>query len=101
MYLPDGFYSVGTKKATGFIHVVLNYIGPNDGEGIRLFINGEEEASRPMRKYRQYSIGDGRIVVGRANTSRNMAYASFELDELVYFNTALTLTDIQLLHISV
>ena len=101
VYLPDEFYSVGTKKVTGFINVVLNYIGPNDGEGIRLFVNGEEEASRPTRNDRQYSVGDGRIVVGRVNTNRNMAYSSVELHELVYFNTALTLRDIQLLHISV
>ena len=49
-------------------HVVLNYIGPNNGEGIMIFINGLLVKSDTTRAGGSYQAEDGRIVVGRYNT---------------------------------
>ena len=42
--------------------------------------------------------GDGRIVVGRRYTDRDQQYSSVQVDELIFFNKALTTTDIALLY---
>ena len=82
-------------KLTGWIHLVMNYIGPNNGEGITLYIDGAEVDSDTTKYGPPYSAGDGRIVVGRRSTDRNERYVSVRLDELIYFNAALTDTQVQ------
>ena len=42
-----------------------------------------------------YSPGDGRIVVGRYYTNYDGNYASVHVDELIYFDAALTNDDVQ------
>ena len=43
---------------------------------------------------RSYSAGDGRLVVGRAYTDRDLLHVSAQVDELIFFNKALSTTDI-------
>ena len=45
--------------------------------------------------YSTYQPGDGRIVVGRYYTNKDQRYASVELDDLVFFNSSLTVPDIE------
>ena len=60
-----------------------------------MFINGAEVARDTEKNPRSYSGGDGRIVVGRRYTDQDKNYASVEVDELVYFNAALTNDHVQ------
>ena len=71
------------------------YLGPNNGQGISIYYNGTEEGSATTKAGGPYSAGDGRIVVGRIYTNLDQDYASFEVDELIYFNAALTSDDVQ------
>ena len=71
---------------TGWTHIVMNYIGPNNGEGIRTYYNGTEVGNDPTKTALSRSAGDGRIVVGREYTDRDGAYASVMVDELLFFN---------------
>ena len=100
VYLSDGYFIIGTSKHSGWIHVVLNYIGPSDGEGIRVYYNGMEVANATTKSefHRPISSGDGRIVVGREVTNLDGSYASMEIDELIFFNNALSTTNIKLLY---
>ena len=80
---------------TGWTHIVLNYIGPSDGQGIRVYgmevLNGiTQDAAHPA--------GDGRVVVGRRYTDQDTDYASMQIDELIFFNKALSTRDIKLLY---
>ena len=75
----------------------MNYIGPNDGEGIRIFIDGTEVASDTDKNGGPNSAGDGRIVVGRHSTYKDDWYASMQIDELLFFNQALTEREISAL----
>ena len=93
--LLDKVFQTSHPKLTGWTHVVLNYIGPNDGEGIRLYQNGQEVRSYIARIWLSSSAGDGRIVVGKDYTHSDGNYASVQVDELIYFNTALTDTQVQ------
>ena len=70
--------------------MVLNYIGRHNDEGIRIYYNGREVASDTRLAIKSRSAGDGRIVVGRHYTDRNQDYASVQVDELIFFNQALT-----------
>ena len=74
---------------------MLNYIGPNEGEGIRIYYNGAEVASATTKTVRSYPSGDGRIVVGRHFTNEDRRYISMQVDELIYFNAVLTSDDVQ------
>ena len=75
---------------------MLNYIGPNDGEGLRIYYNGMEVTSDTIKSSAgPYSTGDGRIVVGRRLTNLDENYASVQVDELIYFNASLTSDDVQ------
>ena len=98
LYLEDGVLTTYHARQTGWTHVVLNYIGPNNGEGIRMFIDGTEVASSTTKHGRSYSPGDGRIVVGRYYTNYDGNYASVQMDELIYFNAAMTSTEVQLIY---
>ena len=35
--LPTGHFYDEYNRQTGWFHILLNYIGPNDGEGIRIY----------------------------------------------------------------
>ena len=76
----------------------MNYIGPNDGEGVRIYYDGEEVASGTTKSSSSYSAGDGKITVGRYYTNVNTLYASVQVDELVFFNQTLSNDNINLLY---
>ena len=58
-------------------------------------------ASDTTKNVQSRSAGDGRIVVGRYFTDMDQWYSSVEVDELVFFNRALTVDDIETLYQSV
>ena len=97
IFVLNGRYEAFYDEPTGWTHVVLNYIGSNDGQGIRGYVNGEEVASDTDKAVWSYPAGDGRIVVGRLCTDSSWYQASAEVDELVVFNHSLTVEEIQLL----
>ena len=104
MYLLDGTFTAHFYMPTGWTHIVLNYIGPNDGEGIRVYDDGQEVevvGGRVKDSRIPPPAGDGRIVVGRGYTDKDADYASMVIDELIFFNKALSTTDIKLLYYEV
>ena len=78
----------------------MNYLGPNNGQGIRIYYNGTEVGSDTSKTLETKVTADGRIVVGRALTNYNHFYASIQIDELIYFNQALSLEEIRTLRVA-
>ena len=82
-------------KPSGWFHVVVNFLGPNDGEGLRVHYDGVElEALRgdPSRRHassRAQNL-ESRILIGRLFYIIDNYYISVEADELFFFNQALT-----------
>ena len=103
VYLLDVYYLVIQTRPTGWTHIVLNYIGPNDGQGIRIFYDGQEVTSEIRKSASSSSrpAGDGRIVVGRIYTDQDKLYASMQIDELAFFNEALSSTEITAMYSTV
>ena len=70
-------------------HIVLNYIGPNNGQGIRIYEDGVQTASEDTKSGRTYSAGDGKVVVGRVYVDLNVQHGWINVDELLFFNQSL------------
>ena len=75
---------------------MLNYIGPTDG--IRVFNDGQEVQSDVTKEGASVPSGDARIVVGRRYTDTNSHYGNVKIDELIFFNQALSSADVQLIY---
>ena len=61
-----GSFEVSSHLPSGWTHVVLNYIGPGDGQGIWMLYNGTEVANDDTYSCcTQQQAADGRILVGK------------------------------------
>ena len=72
---------------SSFLHIVLNYIGPSNGQGFRIYLDGAFYYSVQTKATTAISSGDGRVVVGRFHTEDD---ESFDIDELLLFNHQLS-----------
>ena len=88
------FSSPGTGEPTGWNHIVLNFLGPADRQGFRLYRNGVEATSDIRISNGDYASGDGSLVVGRYFVNNNGGYGGFDMDELLLFNVSLSQTAI-------
>ena len=93
--LPDGaFYAEGSRPS-GWFHLVVNYIGPGEDEGIRVYYNGVLVGSDTRKYVHTINDGDGKIAIGRYYNNNQWRDGSVEVDDLILFNQALTDEEIQ------
>ena len=78
-----------TSATADWTHVVLNYIGTEDVQGNKIYIDGVDTESDFTLNDASQEEGDGRTVVGRYLTNVDDHYASVDIDELLFFNEAL------------
>ena len=93
VYLLDGSFRVSHTRPTGWTHIVLNYIGPSDGEGIRIYYDGAEVANDMTKSKGLFNPADGGILVAKVAYG-DYGYTSLQIDELIFFNKTLSTTDI-------
>ena len=76
----------GGQVSRDWIHLALNYIGPNDGQGIRVYLDGVPRGSdvTVSKSQDRHSQGEGRVVVGREFTHFDDKYANVTVDELLF-----------------
>ena len=82
------------KKTSTGIHLVLNFLGRNIGEGIQAFRDGTLRQASSGGASNDATTGFGQVVVGRRYVNSNQDYAHVEVDELIFFNQALTEDDV-------
>ena len=93
--LPDGsFYAEGSRPS-GWFHLVVNYIGPEEGEGIRVYYDGVLVGSDTRKNVHTISEGNGQIAIGRFYNNNKWRDGSVVVDDLILFNQALTDDEIQ------
>ena len=63
--LTDGEFSVAIDEISGWFHLLLNYIGPNNGQGIRIYYDGVEVGSTGTKGGNIKTDGNGTIAIGR------------------------------------
>ena len=76
---------------------MVNYIGPNAGDGIRVFYDGTLVTSDDTADAKSFQSGSGRIIAGRDRDDLDDLYASVNVDELTMFNQSLTTEQINIL----
>ena len=89
----------GTNSSNEWVHEVINYVGPNNGDDFGIYHNGDFIFNVTLfLTFTNQSIpSDGRIVIGRTRTNVNFNYASVQVDELLFFNKNLTEQEIMML----
>ena len=96
----DGFFvTTVDKPSPGWTHVVLNYIGPDSGQGIQIYLDGVHTKSDLESAKTTYTrtLGDSKVVLGRRYADQDKDYASVEIDDLVLFNSNIDIIQIQML----
>ena len=74
----------------------MNFIGPNEGQGIRIYNNGKLIGNDTTKSNEANSPSDGQIQLGRIDlhhtgtTSTLPFYSAVEVDELLIYNRTLT-----------
>ena len=69
---------------------MFNYIGPNEGQGIRIYQDGNLMGNVTTLTNPYSGKSSGKIVIGRRYPYINNFYSSVEVDELLFFNQSLT-----------
>ena len=99
MYVPGGsFYHFQYRPSDDWFHVVVNYFGPNNGEGFNTYFNGDVAFTDSTIQEDDTTPGNGRIVIGRSFTEIDDYYTSMEVDELCFFNEVLSAQEIKYLY---
>ena len=75
---------------TVWTNVVLNYLGPEDGEGIRIYYNGVQTGSDDTERLVNHPAGVGKVALGRLYTDKDGDYPGVDVDELMFFNEYLS-----------
>ena len=63
--IQNGYFETHANTVPGWFHIVLNYVGSNNGQEIRMFVDGQEMATTSTKISRSDSNGNGRVVVGK------------------------------------
>ena len=76
---------------------MLNFLGSGDEHGIRIILDSEQVAIDKKINEEINSLGNGRIAVGRRFSESDERHASVQMDELLFFDEALTDAEITML----
>ena len=82
------FWAQTLSPKNQWIHVVLNYIGPEDGQGMRIYLDGILARNVTTKLSGGTRNSDGRLRLGSQYTSGLNAID--DIDELLFFNNILT-----------
>ena len=103
----DKAFWISNKRIAGWVHAVVNFIGPNEGQGLRVYNDGIILGNNVTTVYPNGTYpppSDGRIFIGREDfttTATNFTikfYGSVEVDEFLIYNRTLTEPEIILLN---
>lgn len=73
----------------------MNYLGPDEGEGIQVYIDGVLAVVDTGRDDETKAATDGKVVIGRRFSDRDYNYGEAIIDELMMFNQALSQQQVQ------
>ena len=100
LLLPSGHFKSGALEATTanrWHHIVFNFIGSGDGQGFKVYHNGEIVLSATKKRPDRLPAIDQKIVIGRLYTNQSDGYSS--VDEVLLTNRALTEPEIKRLNL--
>ena len=94
----DGFFRARLDPITGWFHLVVVYLGPNNGQGLVVYINGTQERRKTTKHDDSRQPSNGQLVIGKKTTNGDYFYSSVAVDELTLWNRQLTAQEVEDLH---
>ena len=94
------FYTTGpttSENTLDWTHVTLNYIGPNEGQGIRLYQNGVLVGNDTEVGTNTYSMKTGKVVLGKCYNNQQPTN-NVDVDELMFFEEVLSQSEVEKLY---
>ena len=82
----------------GWFHLVVVYLGPNNGQGLVVYINGTKKGIDTLRYEDIHPAGNGELVIGRRHTDLDHSYTSVAVDVLTLWNRELSAQEIKNLY---
>ena len=80
---------------SGWFHLVINIIKPNDEQGLEIHFDGVQLGINAGFGANRTIDGSERVVIGNLRNSPGVSgYASVQMDELMFFNKALNQEEI-------
>ena len=98
--METGYFDVTGRNAGTYDqwhHFVANLIGPQEGEGIILFLDGNLLVSDTTLGDVGRQAGNGQVQIGRSYTDSYLEYATVAIDEILFFNRILESDEIEAL----
>ena len=87
-------FFLSVRVPAGWVHAVLNFTGPDEGQGISIYNNGNHVGIDNTKHItdNEYGLNDRQIEVGRLAgiLSGNAHYPSVDVDKLSFFNRSFT-----------
>ena len=98
-YVSGGsFFHYGSRPSGDWLHVVINFHGPNNGKGFKTYFNGNLRISDTTKSSFTTTPSNGRVVIGRFFAELDNYYTSMDVDETLFFNRTLTTQEINSLY---
>ena len=100
LYMETGYFDVTGGNAETYDqwhHFVANLIGPQEREGIILFLDGNLLVSDTTLDDVEGPAGNGQVQIGRSYTDSNFEYGSVVIGEILFFNRVLESDEIEAL----
>ena len=93
---------MATPNTTVWFHIVFNFLGTRNDQGVRVYIDGALAGtdSGPM-SMALFTVMQGQIALGQIGEVRAVGesnrFSSIQVDEMLIFNRALTAAEIAIL----
>ena len=88
MGFSNGYFYANVPTPFNWFHLVVNF--NSTVEGFKVYYDGVEVGSGDTWSGKSNRAANGRIVIGRSYTGRDVEYSSVEVDERLFFNEALS-----------
>lgn len=84
----------------GWLYIVANFIGPSNGEGIRIYVNGDLFGSDVEKSDAIRRTGNGKVMIGAPYIDNPTGYSdgNVTVDELMFFNQKLEPAEILMIY---
>ena len=67
---------------SGWFHLFFNVMGSS----LKVYFNATMVAQQRLDNFTGFTVGEGRVVIGRRKTDLDLRYTSIQVDELRFFN---------------
>ena len=93
----EGYFLFHVEKANlfGWFHLGVVYLGPNNGQGLIVYVNGTAAGRGTTRVADVNQQGNRQLVIGKKFINSDDDYSSVAADELTLWSRELTVQEIE------